>query len=182
MAKANPENRFHSLCDKVQRMDVSEEAWESVNKNGGSPGIDGITIKEIKKQGVETLLNKIQSELRTKTYQPSPLKMVYIPKTNGKQRPLSIPTAKDRITQSAIKLIIEPLFEAQFEPYSFGFRSDKSAHDAVDDIVKYLKFGCENIIDADITACFDNIDKHKLMEQVAKRVKSIFWVCFCHIV
>ncbi len=172
MAKANPEKRFHSLYDKIQRMDVLEEAWESVRKNGGSPGIDGITISEIKKEGVEKLLNEIQSELKTKIYQPSPLKRVYIPKANGKQRPLSIPTVKDRITQTAIKIIIEPIFETQFEPYSFGFRPDKSAHDAVGEIVKYLNFGCENIIDADITACFDNIDKSKLMEQVAKRISD----------
>ena len=172
MAKANPERRFYSLYDKIQRMDVLKEAWETVRKNGGSPGMDGITIKEMEKQGVETLLNEIQSELRTKTYQPSPLKRVYIPKANGKQRPLSIPTVKDRVTQTAIKLIMEPIFEPQFEPYSFGFRPNKSAHDAVDEIVKYLNFGCENVIDADITACFDNIDKHKLMEQVARRISD----------
>ncbi len=172
MAKANPEKRFHSLYDKIQRMDVLEEAWETVRRNGGSPGIDGITISEIKKEGVEKLLNEIQSELKTKTHKPSPLKRIYIPKANGKQRPLSIPTVKDRITQTAIKIIIEPIFETQFEPYSFGFRPDKSAHDAVDEIVKYLNFGCENVIDADITACFDNIDKSKLMEQVAKRISD----------
>ena len=130
MAKANPEKRFHSLYDKIQRMDVLEEAWETVRRNGGSPGIDGITISEIKKEGVEKLLNEIQSELKTKIYQPSPLKRIYIPKAKGKQRPLSIPTVKDRITQTAIKIIIEPIFETQFEPYSFGFRPDKSAHDA----------------------------------------------------
>ena len=88
---------------------------------------------------------------------------MYIPKTNGKKRPLSIPTVKDRITQTAIKIVIEPIFELQFEPNSFGFRPDKSAHNAVDEIVKYLNFGCEHVIDADISACFDNIDKHKLM-------------------
>ncbi len=126
----------------------------------------------MEKQGAETLLNEIQSELQTKTYKPSPLKRVYIPKANGKQRPLGAPTIKDRITQTTIKIIIEPIFEQQFEPYSFGFRPDKSAHDAVDEIVKYLNFGCENVIDADITACFDNIDRHKLMDQVAKRISD----------
>jgi group II intron reverse transcriptase/maturase len=170
IAKANPERRFYSLYDKIQRMDVLKEAWESVRKNGGSPGMDGITITDVKKPGVETLLNEIQAELKARAYQPSPLKRVYIPKANGKQRPLSIPTVKDRITQTAIKIVIEPIFEQQFEPYSFGFRPDKSAHNAVDEIVKYLNFGCENVIDADITACFDSIDKHKLMEQVGKRV------------
>ncbi len=172
IAKAEPERRFHSLYDKIQRMDVLEHAWVSVMKNGGLPGIDGITIKELKKNGIEPLLTEIQSELKSRTYKPSPLKRVYIPKTNGKKRPLSIPTVKDRITQTAIKTIIEPIFESGFEPNSFGFRPDKSAHNAVDEIVKYLNFGCENIIDADITACFDNIDKHKLMEQVAKRISD----------
>ena len=172
IAKAEPERRFHSLYDKIQRSDVLEHAWKSVMKNGGSPGIDGITINGLKKNGIEPLLTEIQSELKTRTYKPSPLKRVYIPKANGKQRPLSIPTVKDRITQTAIKIIIEPIFETQFEPNSFGFRPDKSAHDAVDEIVKYLNYGCEHVIDADISACFDNIDKHKLMEQVARRISD----------
>ena len=172
IAKTEPERRFHSMYDKIQRMDVLEHAWKSVMKNGGSPGIDGVTISELKKDGIDQLLTEIQSELKTRTYKPSPLKRVYIPKANGKKRPLSIPTVKDRITQTAIKIIIEPIFETQFEPNSFGFRPDKSAHNAVDEIVKYLNFDCENIIDADISACFDNIDKHKLMEQIAKRISD----------
>ena len=131
IAKAEPERRFHSLYDKIQRMDVLEHAWRSVMKNGGSPGIDEITIKELKKNGIEPLLTEIQSELKSRTYKPSPLKRVYIPKANGKQRPLSIPTVKDRITQTAIKIIIEPIFESSFEPNSFGFRPNKSAHDAL---------------------------------------------------
>ncbi|EQD53023.1 RNA-directed DNA polymerase (Reverse transcriptase), partial [mine drainage metagenome] len=167
-----PERRFHSLYDKIQRMDVLEYAWKSVMKNGGSPGIDGITITKIKKDGIEPLLTEIQSELKARTYKPSPLKRVYIPKANGKRRPLSIPTVKDRITQTAIRIIIEPIFEIQFEPNSFGFRPNKSAHDAVNEIVKYMNYGCEHIIDADISACFDNIDKHELMEQVAKRISD----------
>ena len=172
IAKADPERRFHSLYDKIQRMDVLKHAWESVRKNGGSPGIDGITIGKLEKDGIEELITDIQAELKTRTYTPSPLKRVYIPKANGKNRPLSIPTVKDRITQTAIKIIIEPIFETQFEPNSFGFRPDKSAHNAVDEIVKYMNYGCENIIDADISQCFDNIDKHKLMEQVAKRISD----------
>ncbi len=172
MVKANPKRRFHSLYDKTWRMDVLEKAWESVRKNGGSPGMDGVTIRDVKERGYKALLDEIQNELRTKTYTPSPLKRVCIPKANGKQRPLSIPTVKDRITQTAIKIIIEPIFEPQFEPYSFGFRPDISAHNTVDEMVKYLNYGCENIIDADITACFDNIDKSRLMEQVATRISD----------
>lgn len=172
IAKADPERIFHSLYDKIQRMDVLKYAWESVMRNGGSPGIDGITIGKLKKDGIEPLLTEIQAELKAKTYAPSPLKRVYIPKTNGKNRPLSIPTVRDRITQTAIKIIIEPIFETQFEPNSFGFRPDKSAHDAVDEVVKYMNYGCEHIIDADISACFDNIDKHRLMERVSKRISD----------
>lgn len=172
IAKAEPERRFHSLYDKIQRMDVLEHAWGSVMKNGGSPGMDGISIGRLKKEGIEPLLTEIQSELKTRTYRPSPLKRVYIPKLNGKKRPLSIPTVKDRIVQTAIKIIIEPIFETQFEPNSFGFRPNRSAHDAVDEIVKYMNYGCEHVIDADISACFDNIDKHRLMEQVARRISD----------
>lgn len=170
IAKAEPERRFHSLYDKIQRMDVLEHAWKSVMKNGGSPGIDGVTIRKLKTDGLDVLLAEIQAEPKARTYIPSPLKRVYIPKANGKKRPLSIPTVQDRITQTAIRIIIEPIFETQSEPNSFGFRPDKSAHDAVDEIVKYLSYGCEHVIDADILQRFDNIDKHRLMEQVARRI------------
>jgi group II intron reverse transcriptase/maturase len=156
----------------IQRMDVLKEAWESIRKNGGSPGIDGITTGKMKREGIEPLLAEIQAELKAKTYTPSPLKRVYIPKAKGKQRPLSIPAVRDRITETAIKIIIEAIFETQFEPNSFGFRPDKSAHDAVDEIVKYLNFGCEHVIDAYTSKCFDNIDKHRLMEQVARRISD----------
>ena len=171
IAKAEPERRFHSLYDKIQRMDVLKEAWESVRKKGGSPGMDEIT-GNLKKDGIEPILTEIQAELKARTYTPSPLKRMYMPKANGKNRPQSIPAIKDRITQTALKIIIEPIFETQFEPNSFGFRPDKSAHDAVDEIVKYLNYGCENVIGADISQCFDNIDKHRLMEQVARRISD----------
>ncbi|MEM0130098.1 MAG: hypothetical protein QXW75_01395 [Thermoplasmatales archaeon] len=147
-AKAEPEKRLHSLYDKIQRTDVLNEAWEFVRRNRGSPGIAGRTIEETKEQGVETPLNEIQSELGTKTYIPLPLKRMYIPKANGQYRLRSIPIVRDRIKQTAIKLIVKPISKTQFESYSLGFGPDKSAHNAVDEIVKYLNFGCENIIDA----------------------------------
>jgi group II intron reverse transcriptase/maturase len=172
MAKAEPERRFHSLYDKIWRMDVLEEAWASVRKNGGSPGMDGITIGELNRAGIEQLLHEIQSELKTKTYSPLPLRRVYIPKPDGKRRGLAIPTVKDRIVQTAVRIVMEPIFEPQFEPNSFGFRPGKSAHNAVDEIVKYLNYGCEHVIDADISACFDNIDRHRLMEQIARRISD----------
>ena len=115
IAKAEPERRFHSLYDKIRRMDVLEHAWKSVMKNGGSPGIDGITISELKKNGIETLLTEIQSELKTKTYKPSPLKRVYIPKANGKKRPLSIPTAEVQVFNDLVNSIMSRLIWSETE-------------------------------------------------------------------
>ena len=172
MAKTDSSRRFHSLYDKVQRMDFLEEAWKQVSENDGSAGTDGMTIRSISEQGAQQLLELIQQELRERTYSPSPLRRVWIPKSNGKKRGLGIPTVKDRIVQTAVKMVIEPLFECDFEPFSYGFRPNKSAHDAVDEIVKYLNFGCEHVVDADITACFDNIPKHNLMMQIAKRISD----------
>ncbi|MGC8630772.1 MAG: reverse transcriptase domain-containing protein [Thermoplasmata archaeon] len=172
MAKADPNRRFHSLYDKIWRIDVLNAAWKQVKQNGGTYGVDHITIQDIKKNE-EAELAEIQTELRTKTFKPSPLRRAYIPKSNGKMRGLGIPTIKDRIVQTAIKIVIEPIFESGFEPNSYGFRPDKSAHDAVDNIAKYLNFGCENVIDADITGCFDNIPKHELMEQISKRISVL---------
>ncbi len=172
MAKTDSSRRFHSLYDKVQRMDFLEEAWKQVSENGGSAGTDGMTIRSISEQGAQQLLEQIQQELKTRTYRPSPLRRVWIPKPNGKKRGLGIPTVKDRIVQTAVKMVIEPLFECDFEPFSYGFRPNKSAHDAVDEIVKYLNFGCEHVVDAAITACFDNIPRHNLMMQIAKRISD----------
>lgn len=172
MAKTDSSRRFHSLYDKVQRMDFLEEAWKQVSENDGSAGTDGMTIRSISEQGAQQLLEQIQQELRERTYRPSPLRRVWIPKPNGKKRGLGIPTVKDRIVQTAVKMVIEPLFECDFEPFSYGFRPNKSAHDAVDEIVKYLNFGCEHVVDADITACFDNIPRHNLMMQIAKRISD----------
>jgi group II intron reverse transcriptase/maturase len=172
MAKTDSIRRFHSLYDKVQRMDFLEEAWKQVSENGGSAGTDGMTIRSFSEQGAQQLLEQIQQELRERTYRPSPLRRVWIPKPNGKKRGLGIPTVKDRIVQTAVKMVIEPLFECDFEPFSYGFRPNKSAHDAVEEIVKYLNFGCEHVVDADITACFDNIPRHNLMMQIAKRISD----------
>ncbi len=169
MAKADNTRKFHSLYDKVYRIDILYEAWNAVKINHGAPGVDGITIKEMEKD-IDNSLKQLQDELREHRYKPEPLRRVYIPKANGKKRGLAIPTVRDRIVQAAIKMVIEPVFEPQFEPHSFGFRPDKSPHNAVDEIVKYLNYGCTHIIDADIRGCFDNIDRHKLMDRIAERV------------
>ncbi len=171
-AKADKARRFHSLYDKVYREDVLLEAWNRVRKNKGSAGTDGKTIEDIEKEGAELFLKQMATELKERTYEPSPLKRVWIPKPSGKKRGLGIPTVKDRVVQSAVKLVIEPIFEADFEPNSYGFRPDRSAIGAVDEVVKWLNFGYETVIDADIAACFDTIPKGRLIEQVARRVSD----------
>ena len=171
MAKANPEKRFHSLYDKIWRMDVLTEAWETVKSNHGSPGIDGVKIEDIDRE-IEEVLTQLQAELRTRAYEPAPLKRVYIPKANGKMRGLAIPTVRDRIVQAAVKIVMEPIFESNFEPVSFGSRPNRSAHDAVNEVAKYLNYGCEHVIDVDIRGCFDNIPRDKLMDQVALRISD----------
>ncbi len=172
MAKTDSARRFHSLYDKICRMDFLLEAWKQVKENGGSAGTDGITVRSILEQGEQQLLEQIQQELSERTYRPSPVRRVWIPKPNGKKRGLGIPTVRDRIVQTAVKIVIEPLFECDFEPFSYGFRPGRSAHDAVDEIVKYLNFGCEHVVDADITTCFDNIPRHDLMMRIAKRISD----------
>lgn len=171
-AKADSSRRFHSLYDKICRKDVLKEAWNRVRKNGGAAGTDGKAIEEIEQQeeGIEAFLTGIAKELRDRTYRPSPLRRVWIPKPNGKRRGLGIPTVKDRVVQTAAKLVLEPIFEPDFEPNSYGFRPGKSAHEAVMEIVKRLNFGCEQVIDADITACFDTIPRGLLIREVARRV------------
>ncbi len=167
-AKADGKRRFHALCDKVCRTDILREAWNTVERNGGTHGIDNVRIQDI--ENSEEFIQNMAQELKQRTYRPSPVRKVLIPKSNGKMRALGIPTVKDRVVQTAVKLVIEQIFEADFEDCSFGFRPDRSAHDAVDEVVKYLNFGCEQVIDADISGCFDNIPKHPLMMAVARRI------------
>lgn len=171
-AKADKARRFHSLYDKLYREDVLREAWHHVRANKGAAGIDGIRIEDVETQegGEQAFLCQISKELKEYTYTPSALKRVWIPKANGKKRPLSIPTLKDRIVQAAAMLILQPIFEQDFEPSSYGFREGKSAIDAVREVAKWLNFGYESVIDADIASCFDTIPKNLLMKQFAKRV------------
>ena len=171
-AKADRTRRFHSLYDKVYREDILLEAWNGVKRNKGAPGTDGKSIEDIERKGTEIFLKEIATELKERTYKPSPLRRVWIPKSNGGKRGLAIPTVKDRVVQTAVKLVLEPIFEVDFEPNSYGFRPNKSAIDAIREVAKWLNFGCENVIDADIKACFDAMPKGGIIEQVAKRVSD----------
>ena len=172
IAKNDPKRRFHSLRDKVYRMDFLKRAWHEVRKNRGSPGPDGISIAEIEGQGIEKLLIELQEELRTGTYKPGPILRVYIPKRNGGKRPLGIPNIRDRIVQASVKLLIEPIFETDFLPFSYGFRPGKSAKDATKEVYKWLNFGHIYVLDADIEHCFDEIPHDKLLTAISCRISD----------
>ena len=170
-AKQQPTFRFYSLYDKVYRSDVLQYAYDRVRQNKGSPGIDGETFESIETGiGRAAYLQEIQETLKAKTYRAMPVKRVDIPKPNGETRPLGIPCIKDRIVQMAVKLIIEPIFEADFSPHSYGFRPKRSAHQAMDDIKDGLLKGHIQVIDADLSKYFDTIPHDKLQKTVAERI------------
>jgi group II intron reverse transcriptase/maturase len=169
-AKSQPNFRFYALYDRVYRMDVLKKSFKYVKLNHGSAGIDGRSLKDIEEQGVDDFLKTIQQELRTRKYRPLPLKRVYIPKKDGAKRPLSIPTVKDRVVQMALKLIIEPIFEAGFEDVSFGYRPKRSAQKAALEVRKYLNYGYTNVIDADLEDCFGSIPHRELLDMIARRI------------
>lgn len=171
-AKNEPKFRFYALYDRVFRMDVLEAAWKQVGKRRKAAGIDGMRAEMILDQdhGVARFLASIQEELKTKRYCPSPVKRVYIPKADGKKRPLGIPTLKDRVVQMAVLMIIEPIFEADFLDCSHGFRPKRSAHGALGQIQQQLKEGKDSVYDADLKGYFDSIPHDKLMACVRMRI------------
>lgn len=169
-AKQDCTFRAYALYDKVYRPDVLAHAYALANANGGAPGPDGVSFAELEAAGREVLLNDLHDELKQKTYRPGPVRRVYIPKLNGGERPLGIPNIRDRVVQTAAKLLLEPLFEADFEPDSFGFRPRRAAHDALDAIRAAMEAGMCWVIDADVTAYFDTIPHDRLMKTVAERV------------
>ena len=154
-AKQESAYRFYALYDKVYRDDILRHAWSLVRSNAGSPGIDGVSFEAIEQgEGVEGLLQDIAEELREKRYRAQPIRRVMIPKGDGRERPLGIPTIRERVVQMAVKLVIEPIFEADFTPHSYGFRPERSAHDAIDDIANALWGGHTHVIDADLSSYF----------------------------
>lgn len=169
-AKAQTNFRFYALYDKIYQMNVLKHSWQKVRSNHGSAGIDELSFEDIEKAGVDEFLKTIQQELKTKEYRPQPAKRVYIPKSDGKQRPLSIPTIKDRVVQMALKIIIEPIFEADFEDNSYGYRPKRSAQQSAEEIRKYLNYGLTNVIDADLEDCFGTIPHRELLDMIARRV------------
>lgn len=171
-AKSSKTRRFHALYDRIHRSDVLWEAWKRVRSNKGAAGVDETTLRSIEERGVTQFLEGIQADFKAGRYRPSPVKRRWIPKADGKQRPLGIPTVRDRVIQMAAKLMIEPIFEADFQPCSYGFRPKKSATQALEAIREAGNRGHSFVVDADIRGYFDSIDRTTLMELVKERISD----------
>jgi RNA-directed DNA polymerase len=169
-AKAEPTWRFWGLYVHVCKMETLDEAYRMAQKNDGAPGIDGVTFEAIEESGVEGFLRQIRDELITGTYRPMRARKKEIPKDGGKVRVLSIPSIRDRVVQGALKLILEPIFEADFQPGSYGYRPKRTAHQAVNRVAQAIVESKTRIIDIDLRAYFDNVQHHLLLEKVARRV------------
>jgi group II intron reverse transcriptase/maturase len=171
-AKRQEKRRFHALYDRIHRSDVLWEAWHRVRRNKGAAGVDGITLEAVEEYGVSRLLTELGHEIHAGTYDPPPVLRRNIPKADGKLRPLGIPTVKDRVAQMAMKLVIEPIFEAGFKASSFGFRPRRSALQALETIRETVNAGCNHVLDADIRDYFGSIDQVLLMQRVERRISD----------
>ncbi len=171
-AKAEPSWRFWGLYVHVCKMETLRDAYELTKKNNGAPGIDGVTCEAIEEQGIESYLEQIQNELKERNYRPLRVRKQEIPKGDGKFRVLSIPAIRDRIVQGALKLILEPIFEADFQPGSYGYRPKRTAHEAVQRVATAIVERKTRVIDLDLRAYFDTVRHHLLLEKVALRVND----------
>jgi len=169
-AKGSPNFRFYALYDKVYREDVMAFAYECCKANRGAAGVDGQTFEDIEEYGSKKWLDELTQELKSRTYRPQPVRRVWIPKPDGKKRPLGVPAIKDRVAQTATVLVLEPIFEADLQPEQYAYRPDRSALDAVKHVHKLLNTGHEQIVDADLSGYFDSIPHSDLLKSVARRI------------
>src|SRR6266487_1657427 len=169
-AKAEPEYRFYLLYDKICREDMLMHAWRLARANGGAPGVDGESFEAIEERGLEEWLRGLRTELVERTYRPAPVRRVLIPKPGGGERPLGIPTIRDRVVQTAAKLVLEPIFEADFDPAAYGYRPGRSGADAIKEVHALLCRGYTDVVDADLSKYFDTIPHQDLMRSVARRI------------
>jgi RNA-directed DNA polymerase len=169
-AKGSPKFRFYALYDKMYRADVMAFAYECCKANRGAAGVDGQTFEDIEEYGVQKWLDELTQELKSRTYRPQPVRRVWIPKPDGKQRPLGVPAIKDRVAQTAAVLVLEPIFEADLPPEQYAYRANRSALDAVNHVHKLLNSGHGQIVDADLSGYFDSIPHSDLLKSVARRI------------
>src|SRR5216684_3261310 len=169
-AKEEPNYRFYLLYDKMYREDLLAHAYALAKSNQGAPGVDGQSFRDIESRGLEEWLSGVREELRAKTYQPQAVRRVMIPKPGGGERPLGIPTIRDRVVQTAAKLLLEPIFEADFDPNAYGYRPKRSAQDAIRKVHELLRGGYTDVVDADLSKYFDTIPHRELLQCVARRI------------
>ncbi len=169
-AKAEPDFRFYLLYDKIHREDILYHAYSLARANKGAPGVDGVTFARIEEAGREQWLDGLRKDLQTKTYRPQPVRRVMIPKPGGGERPLGIPTLRDRVVQTAAKLVLEPIFEADLDANTYGYRPGRSGLDAVKEVHRLLCKGHTDVVDADLSKYFDTIPHCELLASVARRV------------